>query len=86
MLREKLGLTGTKDGCSHGDCHACVVVVNDRAVNSCLVLAPRADCRQIQNPLLESYLLPMVKDVPSIRTSVVEIPKPYTPLVNQTGI
>ena len=45
VLREDLGLTGTKDGCSQGDCGACVVLVDGRAVNSCMLLAPQAqDC------------------------------------------
>jgi carbon-monoxide dehydrogenase small subunit len=45
VLREDLGLTGAKDGCSQGDCGACVVLVNGRAVNSCMMLAPQAqDC------------------------------------------
>ena len=47
LLREKLGLTGTKDGCSQGDCGACVVVMDRQAINSCLVLAPQADGSQI---------------------------------------
>lgn len=46
VLREDLGLTGSKDGCSQGDCGACVVLVNGQAVNSCMVLAPQAEsCR-----------------------------------------
>ena len=43
VLRENLGLTGTKDGCSSGDCGACVVMLDDRPVNSCMVLAPQAE-------------------------------------------
>jgi carbon-monoxide dehydrogenase small subunit len=43
LLRDKLGLTGTKDGCSSGDCGACVVMLDGRPVNSCMVLAPQAE-------------------------------------------
>jgi carbon-monoxide dehydrogenase small subunit len=38
-----LGLTGTKDGCSQGDCGDGVVVVDVQAVNSCLILAPQVN-------------------------------------------
>ena len=43
VLREILGLTGTKDGCSSGDCGACVVMLDNRPVNSCMVLAPQVE-------------------------------------------
>ena len=39
LLRNKLNKTGTKKGCNEGDCGACTVIINRRAVNACLVLA-----------------------------------------------
>ena len=47
ILRDEFELTGTKDGCSQGDCGACVVVIDKQAVNSCLVLAPQADGKEV---------------------------------------
>lgn len=47
VLREEAGLTGTKDGCGSGDCGACVVLLDGRVVNACMVLAPQADGARI---------------------------------------
>ena len=48
VLRETLGRTGTKEGCATGDCGACSVILDDRVVCSCLVLAPEVEGRKIQ--------------------------------------
>lgn len=47
VLREQLGLTGTKCGCSMGACGACAIVIDGMVVKSCLILAPQANGRQI---------------------------------------
>ncbi len=47
MLREKMALTGTKNGCSAGECGACTVLMNGEPVNSCMVLAVECDGSQI---------------------------------------
>ncbi len=48
VLRRRLGLTGTKDGCAAGDCGACTVLVDGTAFNACLLLAVRVQGKQIE--------------------------------------
>jgi aerobic carbon-monoxide dehydrogenase small subunit len=47
MLREKLALTGTKNGCAAGECGACTVMLNGEPVNSCMVLAVECEGAQV---------------------------------------
>ena len=67
MLRDHLGLTGTKEGCGEGECGSCSVRMNDELVNSCLVPALQAEGATIEtveglaqkgelNPLQQAFL------------------------------
>lgn len=48
LIRNELGMTGTKKGCETGDCGACTVILNGLPVNSCLVLAVQADSCKVE--------------------------------------
>jgi aerobic carbon-monoxide dehydrogenase small subunit len=67
VLRDDLGLTGTKEGCSNGNCGACNVILDGVLVNSCLVLAVETEGRSVEtiegmagpeglHPLQEKFL------------------------------
>lgn len=67
VLREKLKLTGTKEGCGEGECGACSIFLDGELVNSCLIPAAQAEGRTIQtiegvasdqglHPLQKSFL------------------------------
>jgi len=67
VLRDRLGLTGSKEGCSTGDCGACTVTLDGRIVCSCLVLGAEAEGREVRtiegiangdklHPLQEKFL------------------------------
>ncbi|CCV16041.1 (2Fe-2S)-binding protein [Mesorhizobium sp. STM 4661] len=48
VLRDRLGLTGAKEGCGTGDCGACSIILDDRLVCSCLVLGAEAEGRHVE--------------------------------------
>ena len=67
VLREDLGLTGTKEGCGEGECGACTVLIDGQAVNSCLIPVCQVEGQSIRtveslgtptalNPLQQSFL------------------------------
>ena len=48
VIRDELRLTGTKEGCGEGECGSCTVIVDGRAINSCLVLAVDVDGKEVR--------------------------------------
>ena len=48
LLREGLGLTGTKEGCGIGECGTCTVLLDGMPVNACLVLAPKVEGKKVE--------------------------------------
>ncbi|MDD2482139.1 MAG: (2Fe-2S)-binding protein [Lutispora sp.] len=47
MIREDLNLTGAKEGCGAGECGSCTIIIDGKAVNSCMMLAVEADGKDI---------------------------------------
>jgi aerobic-type carbon monoxide dehydrogenase small subunit (CoxS/CutS family) len=47
VIRDEVGLTGTKNGCGAGECGACTVLLNGLPINSCLMLAQEADGQEV---------------------------------------
>jgi carbon-monoxide dehydrogenase small subunit len=47
FIREEVGLTGTKSGCENGECGACAVLMDNKVVRSCIILAAEADGAEI---------------------------------------
>ncbi len=48
LLRDRLGLTGTKEGCGIGECGTCTVIIDGMAVNACLILVPKVEGRSVE--------------------------------------
>lgn len=64
VIRDRLGLKGTKEGCGIGECGACTIIVDGLAVDSCLMFAPQLDGRKVETVegLREGALLHPLQD------------------------
>ena len=67
VLRDELGLTGTKEGCATGDCGACSVLVNGRLVCSCLMLGAEAEGAEVET--IEGVA---GEELPPVQTAILE--------------
>lgn len=47
LIRDVIGLTGTKEGCSEGECGACTIIIDERAVNSCMMMAHQVHGKKV---------------------------------------
>lgn len=64
VIRDELGLTGTKEGCGIGECGACTILVDGKAVTACLMLAAQLDGRHVRTieGVVENDLLDPVQE------------------------
>ena len=70
VLREKLGLTGTKNGCSAGDCGACTVLIDEKPMTSCLLLAIECEGKDILT--IEGLANPKTGELHPIQKAFIE--------------
>ncbi|MHA1941097.1 MAG: (2Fe-2S)-binding protein [Candidatus Hodarchaeales archaeon] len=72
ILREELGLTGTKNGCSQGHCGACTVIVNGKAVKSCITKAKKLEDAEITTieGLTTNYKLHAIQEAFITKTAI----------------
>ena len=73
LLRDRLGLTGTKEGCGNGNCGTCTVLMDGAPINACLVLAVEAPGRELFTAIREALgELPIIAEDLGVITADVE--------------